>query len=464
MMMLRLKDERGVAALTIMLVTAVLAIAGGVVVLSATTELQTGGRDRRAEDAFTAAEAGLELAAARFVAQPTWAEGQTEECLDNPMVPPEAGLTCEVRVTSSSSGQLVYPPEGRPYVPYTVVSSAKEGRSVARTVASTYRLEVAELPFGMYVNGNLDLNGGPEMARVSLLVNGTVTSRSSLSFDWNDNSAFDDPDLGWRFHKDLLSSDPAPDMCVDGSSGQTVGCSGVFANFQIYTKNTTKNSDEIHVQSDNPALSAFPRDRDVHQTKLDGSNKPIPIVAAATDPVVERMSSLKSIAIAQGLYFNYKDGKKDTVLLQPADLETTTRNFEKNVVAYFDADSNDIIKWKINLIPGSTASDIKYVDDSGQRVGSLSGVLAVRGGSLYLEANTQFSGAAFVPEGSLRTLGGVIFTGTIYADGVEHQGGNSSIQLTPEWLTRFPAGLVDVFREAFAECEPFQASDICPAS
>jgi Tfp pilus assembly protein PilX len=463
-MMQRLhRDQRGVAALTIMLVTAVLGISGAVVVFTATTELEVGGRDRQAESAFAASEAGLDLAAGHLFRSPTFVSGQTQHCLDNPLVPASAGIACEVRLTSPTNGQLTYPATGRPYVEYTVVSRSREGREVVRTLAATYRLNVLDIPYGMYIDGNVNLNGNPRLFRESLLVNGTITDREKLNTDANGNGQFDDPDLGWRFHGAMVSANPAPDMCTHPEGGQ-VACVGAFSNFQIYSKNSVRNSDEIHFASSNPAASAFPRDRDVHQTVFDGSGTPIPVVTVPVDPILEIMEPLKDAARQQGLYFNIKNGVSETLNYQPSNLNAATRNFEKNVSIYFDADASDIIKWKVNLIPDSTSSDIRYLRSDGQRVGSLSGVFVVRGGQLHLESGTQWSGALFVPENELRLLGGNTCTCTMYTKGFSAQGGGSTIQLTSDWFRNLPAGFVAVTRQGFFECEPYQASNVCPTA
>lgn len=467
--MTRLADQRGVAALTVLLVTAVLAVAGAVVAFSATAELEIGARDRRAEQAFTAAEAGLDQAAGHFLRNPTWPTAQTAECLNNPLiddavehVDPGTGVVCGVRVTSPTNGRFTVVGGGSPFIEYTAVSRARDATGVSRAVAGGYRIEAQDITFGMFINGAVDLNGAPLLTRLSLLVNGPVTSRNNLSTDANGNGVLDDPDLGWSFHKDVIRSAPAPDMCTD-PSGQQVGCSGVFSNFQIYSKNQQRNSDEIHVNSPDPASSTFPRDRDSHQT-LVLNNEPQPVVTIPIDQILEPMQDLKQLAEGQGLYFSYRNGTSEVIQIQPSTLQTSTREFEKNVVVYIEADAGDRIGWKVGLIPDSPASDIRYTNSAGQRVGSLSGVLVLRGGSLQLESNTAWSGALFAPEGTIRVLGGSSCTCTMHSQGFVAQGGNSTIQLTPEWFTRMPAGLVSVSRTSFQECEPFQPSAVCPAS
>ena len=469
MILQRLREERGVAALTVMLVTSVLAAAGAVVAFTATAELEIAGRDRRAEDAFAAAEAGLDQAATHFSVQATWSRTRTFECLNNPLVAdsaeyrePTNNQVCGVRITSPSNGRIVRPATGRPFVEYTVVSRAKEGRTVTRTLAGRFRVEALNIPFGMFVNGNVDLNGTPKLMRESLLVTGTVTSREKLSTDANGDRLFNDADLAWEFHRDLITSDPAPTMCSDGT-GQ-VGCAGVFSNVQIYEKNE-QNGVEIHTQSSDPSLSAYPIDRDyVHQGLVVNGVKQ-PVVRIPADDILEQMPLLKQQAGIQGLYLNYRNGKNENVVIQPNDLGAAAREFSRQVVVYIDADAGDSIGWKVNLIPGSTSSDIRFTDpDTAQRVGPDAGIIVVRGGSMRLEANTQWSGALFVPESTLRILGGAVCTCTIYAQGFTAEGGNSTVQLTPEWFTRVPGGLFDVRRLVFLECEPFQQSAVCPAS
>jgi type II secretory pathway pseudopilin PulG len=470
MIMRKLAGDRGIAGVTVLLVTAVLAIAGAAVILSATTELNLGARDRRAEQAFTTAEAGLDQAAAEFFKQPARDEVQSAgyECLNNPLVNdaveyrhPVTSEICGVHITSPNGGTWNVPVTGKPFIDYNVVSRGQEGRTANRTLVGAYHLEILSIPYGMFIDGNIDLNGTPGLLRESLLVNGTVTTREKLSFDWNSNNLFDDPDLGWRFHKDLITADPAVDTgCFDSSLGENVGCAAIYSNYQIFERNQQKNSDEIHYPCGTapcPESTKYPHDRDVHQRALDSELQPIRVVDIPPEGILEPMPHLKSLAQGQGLYFNYKDGNADNIQLQPNDINAAGRNFEKNVVVYIDADASDSIGWKINLIPEDPTSDINYIRDDGQRVGSLSGVIVLRGGSLRLEAGTQWSGAIFVPEGSLRILGGCTFTGTIYAKGFTAQGGNSTVQLVPEWFDRLPAGFVDILRTAYLECEPFQS-------
>ncbi|MGH3926228.1 MAG: hypothetical protein ACRDTT_25755, partial [Pseudonocardiaceae bacterium] len=236
------------AAITILMVTVVLALAGSVVAFTATAELEIGGRERRAEVAFAGAEGGLDMAASYFTSVDPIIEeltlGDPAFCLNNPTVddaveyrhPTLTGTPiCGVEITSPppSSGNWFTPATGPPFIDYKVLSRAQEGRTVTRILSSTYRVVARQIPFGMFVNGNVDLNGTPTLLRESLLVNGVVTSREKLDMDWNNNNTFDDPDLGWIFHKDRIASDPDPDMCLDASTNQMVGCAAVFANFQI---------------------------------------------------------------------------------------------------------------------------------------------------------------------------------------------------------------------------------------
>lgn len=464
-----INEERGIAAITVLLVTFVMAISGAVVLFSATTELETAARDTRAEGAFATSEAGLDLGAAHIFSNPTFGEAdQTETCLDNPLVPPGAGYSCagdpEIEITSPSNGRFVYPLNGRPFIEYRVISRSKEGETVTRTLGATYRVEALELPFGMFVNGAVDLNGNPTLFRESLLVNGPVTSREKVLTDFNANNQFDDPDLGWRFHKDRIQSTPDPTMCID-ETGASVGCAGVFSNFQIYEQNQQKNQNELHYpcSSGCPVSAKYPTDRDSHQTKV-VNGVPQPVVTIPSDAILEPMEGLKRLAQQQGLYFNYKNGQNNSVIFQPGDIGAPGADFPRNAVIYIDADAGDSMGWKVNLEPGSPDSDMLFTDDTGQRVGIDSGVLIVRGGALRLESNTLWSGAVFAPEGEFRILGGAVCTCTIYAQGFSAQGGNSTIQLTPDWFNRLPAGLVSVRRTSFFECEQYQDSAVCPST
>ncbi|MGH3452479.1 MAG: pilus assembly PilX N-terminal domain-containing protein [Haloechinothrix sp.] len=469
MMMQRLSDQRGVAAITILMVTVVLALAGSVVAFTATAELEIGGRERRAEEAFVGAEAGLDVASTYFDSvDATIGQLGTAPafCLNNPVVddaveyrhpdPAMNNAICGIEITSPQNGDWFKPPNGKPFIDYKVLSRSQEGRTVTRALSSTYRVVAWEVPFGMFINGNVDFNGAPQLLRESLLVNGVVTSREKLDTDWDEDGLFDDPDLGWEFHKDRITSDPDPDMCLDGSTGQMVGCAAVFSNFQIYEKNQQKTSDEIHSSSPSP----YPHDRDSHQQKI-VNGVAQPVVTLPDSDVLEAMPHLKQVAQAQGNYFDVKDGSGKTELFQPGDVGAPAKEFAENVVVYIDADADDTVKWKVDLIPGSTSSDMLHTYPDGVRAGPASGILVVRGGDLQLENGGYWSGAIFVPEGEFRILGSVTCVCTIYAKGFSAQGGGSTIELTPEWFQNLHPGLVNVSRRSFSECEPFQASQLC---
>jgi hypothetical protein len=469
-----LHDQRGIAAVTVLMVTAVTALAGASVLFAATAELDIGARDRRAEDAFAAAEAGLDQAAAYLFAHPSAFSdiadpGPKERCLNNSLVTDTPDIPCEVSVTSPTDGELFYPPGGgAPYIQYDVLSTAREGQAATRALASRFRLVPKEIPYGMYINGNVDLGGGPQLLQISMLVDGTVTSREKIDTDADgDGNPFNDPDLGWRFHKNRIQSNPAPNTSCSDGGPDPVGCVGVFSNFQIYEK-TAKASNEIHGPTGTipPSSSKFPNDRDTHQTFVDGLGVPQSVVTLPETEVLEAMEGFKQIAKSQGNFFSYKDGTNGNVVIQPSTVGAPAKDFAKDVVFYIEADAGDAIKWRPSLIPDSTSSDIRYINPDGQKVGSHSGIIVVRGGSLDMEANTLWSGALFAPDetSTIRLLGTNTCTCTMYAgNGFEKQGGNATIQLTPEWFGKLPAGFYAVERQAFVECEPFQESAFCPS-
>jgi hypothetical protein len=473
MMLKRLQDQRGIAAVTVLMVTAVTALAGASVLFAATAELEIGARDRRAEDAFAAAEAGLDQAAAYLFSHPSAFSdiadpGPKERCLNNALVVDTPDIPCEVSVTSLTDGELFYPPGGgAPYIQYEVLSTAREGRAATRVLASRFRLVPKEVPYGMYIKGNLDLGGGPQLLSISVLVEGVVTSREKILTDANgDGNAFNDPDLGWRFHKTQIQSNPGPNVTCSDGGADLVGCVGVFSKFQIYEK-TAKESNEIHgvpPGSIPPSSSKYPNDRDTHQTLVDGLGVPQPVVTIPETGVLEAMEGFKQIAKSQGNYFSFKDGSNGTTTIQPATIGAPAKNFAKDTVFYIDADAGDTIKWRPSLIPDSPSSDVRYINPDGQKVGSHSGIIVVRGGALEIEAGSQWFGALFAPENEVRLLGTNICTCTVYAKGFNKQGGNATLQLIPDWFGKLPAGFFSVERQAFVECEPFQESALCPTS
>lgn len=486
-----LKDEAGIAAVTVLLVIAVLGSLGALVLVAAQEDLRFGVLDTAAEQALNKAEAGLDAAA--------------EYLFLHTVLPSE---TCSVSPASGTCLRLINPTTGQgdiqvafleahsdgEWVDFQVTSSAVV-RGTRRTLQQEMRASLLGLPYGMFIRGNLDFGGTPKLFNESVLVEGNITSRDKVDFDLNGNNLSDDPDMGWIFHKPYIKArggPPVPGCTVDepactvpaikkcgtilyphlGPPAREVACAGAFAAGQI---SITAASQEEHTSADiagwknpNSADCGGSRDckadRDSHQR----INATTPVVDVPDNlAIIKHLDELRRTAEDQGLYFKISGNGNDNIVYNPCDFKATTCNsinphkhHPKDLVFFWDTDSGDTIRLAANLKPAdmdaSCTTDFNQPHNAGDpEVSSRSGLIIIRGGaSLEMASGMCWSGAVFNPDGNLKLAGGIVFVGTVTVKNFSSQGSNS-IKLESNWFGRMPAGFREIQRSAWVECQEF---------
>jgi hypothetical protein len=490
-----LRSEAGVAAVTVLMVIGVLGSLGALVLLAAREDLTFGVLTTSADQALNKAEAGLDSAAEYlFLHGVNYAQTcPATACLK--LVNPTTGQPdIEVRFEEADADGT--------WIEYEVVSSATV-RGTRRTLQQVQRASLLGLPYGMFIRGNLNLGGAPKLFNESVLVEGNITGRDKVSFDINDNRVSDDQDFGWIYHKAFIKTrggPPSPGCTTDevtctvpaikmcgtivyphlDPTPRPVACAGAFAAGLI---SITAASQEEHTSSEisgwkNPELTDCgndgpnqrdcTQDRDSHQRR----NSSTPVVDVPDEfAILKHMEELRRTAEDQGLYFDLEGNGADNKIFQPCDFKATTCNsisphnhFERDLVFFWDTDSNDTIKIKASVVPedmkasnpGCPNSDFRQsADTEANEKASQSGLIIIRGGAnLELENGACWSGAIFNPEGDFTVRGGVVFVGTVTAVDFNSSGTND-IKLETGWFGRIPAGFREIQRSAWVECERF---------
>lgn len=483
--LIAIRQDEGIAAITVLLIIAVVGSLGAMVLFAVNQDLGFVRVDSTAARSGDLAEAGLDLAAEYlFINQlsGSGALGSTVTTVSN----------TAADASRFESGTFAFilddRDEDKGTVTFRVISEAAIGRpgtSLVRTLLrQSNEVTILDLPFGMFVDGNVDFGGNPKLFNMSVLVNGSVTNRDKVSFDQNENGLLDDQDQGWLFHQKFVTATAFPpevpnppnvpsfNMCGDFfyqniGATVTVGCSAVFASGQIFLTGGGAGGTEEHAASLNPFSACDPpanagcaADRDSHQ-----SAGP-PVVSVPGDALVPFLPILRRISQQQGLYRDTR-GQGGTVNFNDGDYDAGSgpghKHFQKNLIFFFEGDAGQNIGLKANIIPGDMqgggSPDCSFFVSAAteaEEVCADSGLIIVLNANFALASGVYWSGAAYVPQGELKMAGGVTFVGTMFVKKFASSGGSNTLILEPDWFGRIPAGFRQITRSRWAECESFQ--------
>lgn len=477
--LIRLNPEEGVAAITVLLIIAVTATLGAMVLFAVNQDLGFVRVDSTSARSLALAEGGLDLAAEYLFVNQLSASAAVGTNV----------LTVTNTVADAAKGEsgtidFVIEKKEAEKADFRVISTAKitraGGSPVVTILKQTMTVDIIDIPFGLFIDGDVQFGGNPKLFNESVLVNGNIERRDQVSFDVDSDGQLDEKDLGWIFHRNFVTAtavggSPAIDFCGEFNyphTGvtETVACSSAFAAGQILT---TAQGTEIHARTSDPhaACDKDPpaglqagcaADRDTHQQN--GSTK---VVTVPGDVMTRHLPALRRVAQSQGLYVDLRNGSNDTVQYNEPDFGTGEgrghKHFDQNLVLFFDAEAGDNVGLKLNLIPGDAqggpapnCSFFQEAASEGAEVCSVSGLVVVLGGSLTFASGSYWSGAVYVPSGELTLVGGVTFVGTMYVKGFATSGGNNTVKLESAWFGRIPTGFRQVVRSRWVECESFQ--------
>lgn len=493
-----LSDERGIAMVVVILAVMVVTILGASLFVSSVRDLDSSTSVQRASTALGIAEAGVQRA---LLALKTFGPTSKnisklyadDSCAPDPNVPscqdsvspgqgrwmnpddPNTALnerTVTPTVTDHFVGnagtgfyrtyiRAVNPiklPSVREGV-YEIVSVGfdrrdRPTRPGERTVQQFVRVELHDLPFGLFSQSTVDLGGNPKVLNESLWVDGDVFQRNKVSFTAESPA---DPDCKYPVGCDLFYGwDGA--LCGESPAGADKCPNTVHATGTIYKGNGTggdATQGPIH-RAPFPAgyqNCEFPYDRD----SKGGPYSPPGWTCAPTSPDPPYSSSLAPMI--QDFPFKTEGPSDDTYQFfkQIAQASGTfcthsssaTLIIQGNGTGACDIDKNTIPEGffvlYVEATPGAGDVAVKFgwgqQSDQPDQLPACDpqgnfGVVIVRNANLDWQTNETWWGAIFVPEGTFFGSGtgaGGWIVGTIFAKNITWKG-NSKVQLNDCWI------------------------------
>ena len=473
----RLRNQRGVAMITVLFVGATLTVVGSSAAFITIHELRAGTDDRKAAEALSYAEAGVDrLLQELRRGSITWGLIREAGCQYPPLQLPQstlgngtyaASLTVydptaapQSRVPASpwsSANDAVAPCAGRTgtardkaYFAITVIGTHPNAKRVVRQVVQIGSLN---LPVGIYAD-SVSANGNPDLNGIRLITPGDVIGREKLGFSGVDpyyklsdfwpgmSSTTAVPTsvhaLGTVYYKKAgTRSEHPPNMNCDANDGRgTIGQSMWDQSGRGGVINGNKCSTWTGTPAGPPTTSLFTPD-DLKR------------IAPRTSLSDQDYLTLKDAAQSSGIYcyFPTSGGSQCTKKGAAVGGYGDAAGLANNFVAYFEyqdaskAMTSNQIHWGITWW-GCNADPTL----------SKSAVIVVRQGSIFINANTMVNGAMFVPEGTFNDKGGHTFNGTILAKRFDSTG-NPKKQLDSCWVNNMPGPFLDVVPSKWSELD-----------
>lgn len=461
-MMSRLRNECGVAMVTVLFVGSALTVLTTTAAFVSMRGLRATGADSQSAKAMAAAEAGLE----RFMLDVkrgavSYSSMQEAGCASAPVALAPGTLgpgTYNVELT-------IYEPTQNPKVPNSPWSSANDlvapcstrsGNLFAITATGTQGSGTrvvrqliqatpgqSKFPLGIYAE-NIDANGNPDMNNISVFTAGDIVGRGKMSFSGTDanyqmNDVYDQTafsSFGWSGGLSWTTNIPA----------------AVHATGEIYVKGASTRGRE-HPKTSTQAVNCDANDTRnggyALQSEWDGSacggcTSPLitsdvcgglpgyPPTARFTSADLARIAqvrnftedeyaALRATAQTSGIYCNFDSGVNQCwkngvagaaqTTWQDGDLPTTSAT----LIAYFDFPyssntTTNWIRWKASwkAISGVMCNPTNPADNRTL-------VAVVRNGSFDLGGTAQVTGAILAPEGDFDSTGTPVLHGSITA-------------------------------------------------
>lgn len=476
-----LRDQRGVAMTTVLLVGAALTALTSVAAFTTVQELRAGSDDRKASEALSIAEAGVDRML-EYIRSGTigWGHLRLAGCdADHPVLklPSEQGwldpagvryFQVELKVWSITPG--VDPCVGRStdlrsnQTLYFAITSTGFHPAATRVIRQLITIGPLNLPIGIYAE-RAAANGSVNMRRISLITPGNVTGRQFIAFTGND--PYYTKGKFW------------PGISTTGNDAAQAVPAGVHAVGSIYLKNENQANAVEHTlgaplncTANNGGGGTTGQSQwdqsggggDISATTPScggQSTAPPPrslftqadLAAVTPNPSLSDQDylTLKQSAKRDGIYcfFPTGGGEQCTVLGASFTLSGTIQQTQvdqviarnRTFVAYFDyqdptkALSGNQVHWKANVSPCD------------ERPAYHTSVVAiVRNGSMQVEAATtpQFTNGTFIlPEGRFRSSGTQTINGTIIAKEFENTG-NGTFSMNECWVNNMPGPFLNI--------------------
>ena len=437
------RDERGVAMVTVLLVSAVLTALGITVTQVSLSNLGNAGRDRVAGGALGAAEAGVARAIAYINMNNTHALSCSPACSTNPW-------------GNSASPEVVDFPDGRqayvwiepvqPYMPpsyrvgiYKVHSVGTAGSGPGkRTLEVTVEVKPMEFPLGIFTKDKLNNGGTGSVYNESVYSDSCIDNRDKMTFS------------GIDAYYGIPSAAHSTKYITNANLG-AAGCENNLA-----TVRTTDNK-ALHRASVGTCNPSFPYDRD--NTPLGG---PFPGGSSCSSaPNQYTSSSLFNLDMLKAEPYNFlprglTDAQYQLLRARAQALGTyytttsppswPTAATMPNAVLYFKVPAGQEVNIQTELNSYAWANDPSCIMQHPTIV------IVVEGGNLRLNSNSKIAGAVFVPDGQMTYNGGAQLVGTVFTKQL-FMTGNSQVSLNDCYTRATPGGVLEIKPTRFREVD-----------
>jgi hypothetical protein len=460
-----LRNERGIAMMTVMLVGAALTVVTTTAAVLSVRGLRATSADGQSAKAMAAAEAGLERFMLEVKKGSVPMSSMTEAgCASPPVTLPPGTLgpgSYNVALTIYEPTQSkkvpdtpwqignddVAPCKFRSSNMYAITATGTQGNGT-RVVRQLLRIipGKAKFPLGIYAE-KIDANGNPVMRNISVFTAGDLVGRGKIAMSGTDDN---------YTMKDVYNQSAFPTFAWSGGLNWDSNVpAAVHATGEIYVKGANQRGRE-HPFSSTQSVNCTANDTRpgtggyALQSEWDGSacsgcnNSGIisadtcgglpgyPPTARFTQDDMNRIaqvrnltedeySNLKTTAQASGIYCNFASTVNQcwrAGLAGAVDYNWATGDLptgSNSLVAYFDFPyssnlSGNLITWSATwkAISGVMCNATNPADNK-------SVVIIVRNGNFHLAGTAQVTGAVIVPEGDFDSTGTPLLHGSVTA-------------------------------------------------
>ena len=456
----RVRNETGVAMVTVLLVGMVLTVVTSVAAFSTIKELRASADDRKSAEALAYAEAGLD----RFlryirVENVTWHKLIVAGCedADGLSIPPgvigagtfEATLKIyEPNPPSGNQADRTVPgacnyratAPNDPTGQFFIITSKGTTSSAKRVLQQVVKITPLGLPIAIYAQA-IEAGGTPNMTGISMITEGSIRGREKLNFKGQDpyyfmQDVFPDGVSG----RSLLEHVPAAAHALLGIYLKQNGTQPEFPP----AKNCTADVNGQSLwDSDGSAGSGPISSGCAGQSGNPNTSKFTPTIMDKMRPhklTEQDHQALRDAAKTTGIYCQIGTTSSCTMrgvpmagrpaVWQDGDIAPLFAGGVNNFVAYYDFVGGDTlsnsVKWNANVW-GCNATNPEL---------NKSAVIVVRRGGLEFQA-AQVNGA-FIMDGELKYSGNPTLNGPIISQAGFRITGNANFQLDACWVKNMP--------------------------
>ena len=481
-----IRTDSGVAMVTVLLVGMVLTVVTSMAAFSTIQEIKAGTSDRKAAEALSYAEAGID----RFlryvrVENVTWhklivagcedaegltvpkgvlGDGQFEATLKVYEPNPPSGNQADKIVPGACNYRATVPndPEGQHFI----ITSKGSETGANRVVQQIVKVTPLGLPIGIYAQA-IDAGGTPDMTGISMFTEGQIVGREKIQFEGIDPyytmaDFFPDGVSG----RSMTEHVPAGAHAISGIFLKQNGTRPEFPGPTApTTRNCTANGTVNGVvgqslwDSDGSTATGTVTAGCTGQTGYPLSSKFTPTIMDKIRPhqlTEQDHQALRDAARTSGIYCSIGTTTSCTRMGQPmsgmpaawqdGDIAPLFAAGNNNFVAYFDfltgATLSNKISWKAEVWGcNATNPDLNR-----------SAVIVTRRGGLDIQSNARVNGA-FLMDGELGYSGTPTLNGPIISQAGFRISGTANFSLDDCWVRNMPGPFLTTAPTTWAEVD-----------